>query len=62
MDSYDIYRDIAWALANCDGSNVEDFKDWAKLHPKYDEHQESILDFEKHRNHPKGLTLSFLKN
>jgi hypothetical protein len=38
-------------VASCDGSTVEDFKEWARLHPDYNENDEVIETFDKKKNY-----------
>jgi hypothetical protein len=45
------YNKICCAVASCDGSTVEDFKEWARLHPDYNENDEVIETFDKKKNY-----------
>ena len=58
--NWNIYFKVACALANCEGSTVEDFKEWAALHDDYNENDEVIKNFETRRN-KKGYKLGTLR-
>jgi hypothetical protein len=48
--NWDEYNKVCCAVASCDGSTVEDFKMWARLHPDYNENDEVIETFDKKKN------------
>lgn len=45
------YNKVCCAVASCDGSTVEDFKEWARLHPDYNENDEVIETWDKKKNY-----------
>ena len=44
------YNNIICAVASVEGSTVEDVKEWAALHPEYNEEDEVIKTFDQKRN------------
>jgi hypothetical protein len=47
--NWDEYFKISCALAKCDGSTIEEFKEWAKLHPEYNDQDPEIINFDKEK-------------
>jgi len=44
---WEVYNNVVCAVASVEGSTVEDVKEWAALHPEYNENDDVIKTFDK---------------
>lgn len=63
---WEVYNNVVCAVASVEGSTVEDVKEWAALHPEYNENDDVIKTFDKKKEwakqNIKHKNIYFLRN